>query len=129
MKKAYLFSILAVMTTTGGVALAGSGKGGAKMDANKDGKVTLAEAQEGAKQHFQALDKNKNGVLTKDELEGRGKRFLRADANKDGQVTLTEAQTKAREKFQKRDKNKDGVLTGEELKHGHGDKHGHDKRA
>ena len=123
MKKIAFASILIGMTSLSALALAHGGK--AKMDTNGDGKVTLAEAQAAGKQRFERMDKNKNGVVTKDEVPGRAERFIaKADSNKDGQVTLAEAQAHTQSWFQKLDANKDGVLTHDEFRHhrGHHDK-------
>jgi EF hand len=127
MKKALFIGTLSIATLATAAAFAcGGGKGGpgAKFDTNGDGKITLAESQAGAKTRFDKLDKNKNGAITKDEVNGRGERlFERADANKDGKVTLVEMQTKAKEHFVSRDANKDNVLSGDEIGH-HGRGHG-----
>jgi Ca2+-binding EF-hand superfamily protein len=51
--------------------MGGHGMGGMKMfdraDADADGKVTLAEATTAALAHFDAVDKNKDGTITRDE--------------------------------------------------------------
>ena len=41
----------------------------AKMDANKDGKLSLAEVQGPLKDDFPTIDTNKDGLLTKEEFE------------------------------------------------------------
>ena len=46
----------------------------AEADANKDGKVTKAEAQAQADAHFAKLDTNKDGVITKEERPHHGKK-------------------------------------------------------
>lgn len=124
MKKFTVVSLLAAITVTSGFALACPGHEGGKTsaDTNNDGKVTLQEAQAKARARFDAMDKNKNGVLSKDELEGRGQRMLHADANKDGQVTVAESQAQVQTWFQKLDANKDGALSGDEMPRG---RHGH----
>lgn len=135
MNKITVVSLLAAITATSGFALACPGHPGGKAsaDANQDGKVTLQEAQAKAKARFDAVDKNKNGVLSKDELEGRAARMLHADANKDGAVTFAESQVQVQTWFQKMDANKDGVLSGDEVgrgKRGHGQGHqGHGPKA
>ena len=130
MNKISIVALIAAVTATSGLALAcpGHEDGKTSADANSDGKVTLQEAQAKAQSHFEKMDKNKNGVLAKDELEGRAKRMLeRADANQDGQVTFAESQTLVQAWFQKHDQNKDGALSGDELprgKRGHGEGRG-----
>ena len=128
MNKITVVSLLAAITATSGFALACPGHEGGKKsaDANSDGKVTLQEAQAKAKTRFDAVDKNKDGVLSKDELEGRAGRMLHADANKDGAVTAAESQAQVQVWFQKMDTNKDGALSGDELakgRHGRGGEH------
>jgi hypothetical protein len=119
MKKLSVLAAFSFLTLASAVALAhGGGKGprGARMDENGDGKVTLAEAQAAAKKRFEHFDKNRDGVITKDELGGGfHPRFEFADANGDGKVTLAEAQQKAKEFFTKADANKDNVLTHDEM--------------
>jgi Ca2+-binding EF-hand superfamily protein len=93
-------------------------KGGmmSRADANKDGKVTLAEALAAGMAHFDKKDANRDGAITKDEVKGRGERMLeRADANKDGKVTRAEGEALVREGFTRFDKNKDGVISKDDL--------------
>lgn len=45
----------------------------ARMDANKDGKVTLAEAEAGPLAHFDKADANKDGTLTPEERQAARK--------------------------------------------------------
>jgi hypothetical protein len=122
MKKALFIGTLSIATLATAAAFAcGGGKDGkAHMDTNGDGKVTLAEYQAAAKARFEKLDKNKNGTVTKDEIDGRGRLFEKADANHDGKVTLAEMQAKAKEHFAMRDANKDNVLTQDEMQRGRG---------
>ncbi len=121
MKKALFIGTLSIATLATAAAFACGGEGkGAQIDTNGDGKVTLAESQAAAKARFEKLDKNKNGVVTKDEIDGRGRMFEMADANHDGKVTLAELQAKAKEHFTARDTNKDNVLTQDEMRHGRG---------
>lgn len=123
MKTFHALSVLTLLSASSAVALAHGGKG-RWMDANGDGKVTLAEAQEAAKKHFAKLDDNKDGVLDRAELDGKGSRkFSRADANNDGKITQTEALSGVKDWFTRKDTNKDGVLSGDELPGKHGDKH------
>jgi len=100
---------------------------GMRADANKDGKVTLAEALAAGKERFTKKDANKDGAISKDEVKGRGAwLFDKADANKDGKVTQAESETLVKEGFTRFDANKDGTLTQDEMPHrGHhrGGKH------
>ena len=99
----------------------------AEADVNKDGKLSLDEANDyvviGV---FESLDANKNGSLTLAECVVEGdkataKQFRARDTNKDGVVTRKEAADYGKTKgmihkaFPKADTNKDGYLTREEV--------------
>lgn len=99
-----------------------------------------AKAERGAqpcvdkKQHFQKLDLDKNGAISREEAKAHPrmeKDFDAMDANKDGQVTETEsrdyaktrmeqyrekAKTEMKARWDKADANKDGTLSREEAK-------------
>lgn len=69
----------------------------AAADTNRDGKLSVEElhafraAFKGGGKKFERLDKNGDGVLTKDEVgEHKWERIAKADANKDGKVTKDE---------------------------------------
>lgn len=129
MKAIPIVSALAIVTAVAGLAVAHPGmpKGQffERMDTNKDGKVTLAEAEALGKAKFTELDKNKDNVLSADELKGGPHPRLRhADANGDGKVTLAEATAKGQEMFSHLDKNKDKVITRDEMPQGGGRGHG-----
>ena len=47
----------------------------AKLDADKDGKVSLDEFLVRSKGHFTKIDANKDGSLTKDEMKSAHKKF------------------------------------------------------
>lgn len=129
MKKIQSIVGFSVVSLVAGLAFAGGGHG-KKIDTNKDGKVSLDEAVNGAKERFAKKDQDKNGALTANEIQGRGqRRFEMADANKDGRVTLAELETQVRAWFQKHDTNKDGVLTRDEFGRGkhRGKGHGKDR--
>jgi Ca2+-binding EF-hand superfamily protein len=68
MKTTYTLAILTTLAA-GGVAFA-HGPGGKleRLDANKDGKVTLAEMKSEAAQKFKAIDADKNGRVVEAEL-------------------------------------------------------------
>jgi len=119
MKAIPFVATIATLTTLGGLALA-HGAGGArwfdKLDQNHDGKVTSAEADTATKARFTELDKNKDNVISGDELGARGGRMLlRADTNHDQKVTLAEMQAARRVMFARLDTNKDKVVTKEEF--------------
>lgn len=134
MKKHYLS---ALMVGTGfalaaGTALAGPdcGKAGKRsaahferLDANKDGKVTLAELTQSKESWLSKVDANKDGVATTAEVEQSQKArhaqriarmFEKRDLNKDGRLTREESQMPERW-FARSDTNRDGALTAAEL--------------
>jgi len=66
-----------------------------KADANKDGRVTPEEIaqlhKERAAEHYARMDRNGDGVLSRDEVPGRlGQRFEELDENRDGVLSQTE---------------------------------------
>lgn len=108
-----------------------------KADANKDGKLTLAEAKTGMPQiaaTFTALDTNKAGYLSKDQVAAAGQLFTRIqigqwrqrnakafaalDANKDGKLSKAELEAKMprlAKSFAFMDENHDGSLSAQEF--------------
>ena len=118
-----------------GLALAGTvmagadwhaGKGAGRMsqlDANKDGKVSLAELIASKQSWLREMDGNKDGVVTRAEIETSlqarrtdhiNKLFAEQDTNKDGSISREESRMPARW-FARIDANSDGKLTREEL--------------
>ena len=77
----------------------------ARMDGNDDGRVSMTEYQDWLSYAFDAMDRNNDGALTRDELPG-GKG-----------ATITRAQHRARlaSTFKKQDANRDGYLSSKEL--------------
>ena len=77
----------------------------ARMDADRDGRVSLAEYQDWLSYAFDAMDRDHDGVLVPTELPGgRG-------------AVLTRAQHRARlaDAFHRQDRNGDGLLDAREL--------------
>lgn len=128
---------LSALIIGSGLALAGTaladpdcGKGGKgaaerfeRLDANKDGKVTLAELTQSKESWLGKVDTNKDGVATAAELEQSHKArhaervaamFAKRDTNKDGRLTQAESQMPERW-FARSDANNDGALTAAEL--------------
>ena len=163
--------VLAAVSTAGLVAHAAAGAGSEKpsgaaqangkharrsmldrADANKDGKVTLAEAEAEAPRLaviFAAVDSNRDGAITAAEESGfhdkmkaagqaaKAKRFAKLDANRDGAITANELPQRGNaerdsKRFARLDVNADGKVTQDEFaamrgrghgKHGRGGKH------
>jgi hypothetical protein len=142
MRTIYALTILTTLAI-GTVALAepnGGGHGARKLerlDANRDGKVTLAEMKSDASQKFKRLDADKNGRVGKEELaahheqmrakwaqrlaEKRAARGADPNANKK-HGHHHRHQAKAGGFVAKLDRK---VLTGAELARRRGGKHGH----
>ncbi|MFY0690661.1 MAG: calcium-binding protein [Paracoccaceae bacterium] len=87
-----------------------------------------AEAWQGGRANFDAIDTDGNGELSQEELQNRGQaRFAAADANSDGLLSKQELIARAEERMQerltrridkmmeRRDANGDGLLSAEEL--------------
>jgi Ca2+-binding EF-hand superfamily protein len=109
-----------------------------ELDADKDGRVSQAEAANGKRghlaEHFAAIDANQDGFLTPEEMQAkRGEmrakmrnhakqKWQDADSNGDGQLSLDEAQAKMprlAERFMQLDGDKNGYLTPQEIRAGH----------
>ena len=77
----------------------------ARMDADGDGRVSLAEYQDWLSYAFDAMDRNRDATLTPDELPGgRGK-----------PVTRTQHRNRLAATFKRQDGNGDGFLSAKEL--------------
>lgn len=77
----------------------------ARMDTDGDGRVSLLEYQDWLSYGFDAMDRDRNGVLTADELPGgKGKPISRA-----------EHRARLAKRFGKQDANQDGFLGAKEL--------------
>ena len=77
----------------------------ARMDADGDGRVSLAEYQDWLSYAFTRMDANGDGVLSADELPGgRGK-----------PVSLADHRQTVAERFRRQDGNRDGFLDAREL--------------
>lgn len=89
-------------------------------DANRDGAVTLAEAQAARAAIFARLDADNSGALSEAEraavsqqMGGMGLR--RADANRDGQISRAEFMNMPYRVFDRFDANNDDVLDASEI--------------
>ena len=76
-----------------------------KMDADRDGRVSLVEYQDWLSYAFDGMDRDGDGVLsTAEQPGGRGKPLSRA-----------EHRARLAERFRKQDGNRDGFLSEKEL--------------
>lgn len=128
--KTYLIAGAMLALTAGAAsAQAGPGQMGGRLDANGDGKVTLAEFKAG-RPGMQRLDTNKDGKISKAEFAARPQRkappegkakgdgsrmFGMLDANNDGFIDKAELDTMAEKRFSRMDADGDGVLSATEL--------------
>ena len=131
MKTITLAAVLLAMSS--GSAMA-QGAPGAKMDANGDGAVSLAEFKAARVKMMMRADTNRDGKLSKTELEagmaamrqgggggggqgggqGGGMMFAMMDANKDGFLTRPEIEKMVERRFGRFDVNGDGSLSASE---------------
>lgn len=104
-----------------------------RMDTNKDGKISKAEARGPLADNFDRLDENKDGFLDKDELRKAAARFMAQrgafggagpnapdfdalDRDADGRLTREELKgTALADKFDQIDTNKDGKIDRKEF--------------
>lgn len=136
MNKKYSSALAIIVSAAAlaGTAAAGGGHGHGgkdrmtKLDANKDGKVTLAELTQSKQSWLAEVDTNKDGAATTAELDAHAKAqrekhvqqlFQRKDANRDGRLSRDESGMPERW-FDRNDENKDGALTPAELATGRG---------
>ena len=77
----------------------------AKMDTDGDGRVSLAEYQAWMSYAFDGMDRNRDGVLSVDELPG----------GKGQPITREVHRARLAERFRRQDANRDGVLDAREL--------------
>jgi len=100
----------------------------ARVDTDKDGKISRAEFDTESTALFKRLDKNSDGKIAADEVPahhwgGKGPQFGMMDTDKDGKVTKAEFTAAEDKMFQKLDTNGDGVITKDEMdagRHHHG---------
>lgn len=83
----------------------GTGDYLARMDANKDGRVSMTEYQDWLSYAFDAMDRNRDGTLARDELPGR----------KGKAITRAQHRERLASTFRKQDANRDGYLSAKEL--------------
>ena len=76
-----------------------------RMDSNGDGRISLSEYQDWMSYAFDAMDRNRDGTLTPDELPG----------GKGKPVTREGYRARIAATFNKQDMNRDGSLNAREL--------------
>ncbi|THB69546.1 MAG: hypothetical protein D6B28_11255 [Gammaproteobacteria bacterium] len=104
-----------------------------RFDLNKDGVIERVEAEsvmaKMVDRIFEHKDRNKDGVITKDEMQPKGidDRFAEHDLNKDGKLDQIEMdqirEERTKHRFEKDDKNNDGYIDINEFGQNRG-KHG-----
>ena len=128
----YVLAAMAGSLALSGTALAGDV---AKLDTDKDGKVTAAEYTASAKTSFDKLDANADGKVTATEMDaayttskpgvGAAKtpssadRIKTLDTDQDGSLSASEHEAGSRSMFEQLDADKDGSLSDVEIKAAH----------
>ncbi len=97
-----------------------------RLDADKDGSVSLQEMLTRTDEQFERIDTDKDGVLSVEEMadhmmrrafERRAKRRLqRLDFNGDGKVTLDEQRIRAKKRFALMDRDDNGAVERDEVR-------------
>jgi hypothetical protein len=81
-----------------------------RLDANRDGFITWAEAEPSRAAEFKALDVDGDGAISEAEWKGRAMPVQAFDANGDGRVTQAEYVGKHKSMFQSFDADRDGRI-------------------
>ncbi len=102
---AYVLVLAALLPATATAQVVASSDYLARMDADGDGRVSLAEYQDWLSYAFDAMDRNRDGVLTADELPG----------GKGAPLTRAEHRARLADAFHRQDRNGDGFLDAREL--------------
>lgn len=99
-------------TALGGAAFAGVAYAAQDMGQRPAPPATQAEAMARADQRFAALDTNRDGQLSADELKGpRAARMIgRVDTDKNGKITQAEFRAAAASRFARADTDRDGTI-------------------
>lgn len=123
-------AVAAAVLLTPVAALADRGERAAKMieriDADKNGEISLEEFTTARLERFNAADANKDGSVTREEMlaqvekrraEHRVNRmFEHLDANKDGMITENETRVMAEKRFARMDRNDSGSIEKSEMR-------------
>ena len=129
MKTKVLVAGVGITALIAGIAFAQTAEHGARMfkrmDADGDGRISVAESEAFRASRFERLDANADGSVTMEEIrDGRErkrterteKRFGKLDANGNGTVEKSEYDAMADQRFDRMDSNNDGVLTLDEIR-------------
>jgi hypothetical protein len=113
------FCLLLATGWAGGARAQSEGEPFGLTDYDKNGRIDRQEYQRRMIEVFYFADRNKDGVVTMEELavieSVDPKAFRAADKNGDGKLTVEEFVAYRMVDFDAADKNKDGVLTYEEV--------------
>lgn len=126
MQRTLLMSSISVLMLSATAAFAGPGEGMRHLDTNGDGVISREEAARAPRlaQNFDAIDTNKDGKLTPDEMRAfhqqkQMERWSKIDTDRDGRISRDEAKANAphmAKHFDEIDTNRDGFITQDELK-------------
>jgi len=86
-----------------------------RLDADRSGAVTWAEAYEVRTDEFMDMDANMDGIVTENEFQGPARPFSAFDADDDGDLQLAEFLEAHRSMFDRFDEDASGSLTFEEF--------------
>jgi hypothetical protein len=86
-----------------------------RADYNRDGTITFAEAHAYGRNEFARADHDRNGALTRRELNNRYDEIANGARRRDRVVTFGEYDRSLRNQFSQLDRNRDGLLSGYEL--------------
>jgi len=112
-----LLTVTSLVAATPAAARAKRSSPVARLDADNDGTVDLAEAKKAAGDLFDKLDTDKEGTLSLKELGGRvsNKDLSTADPDHDSTLTKDEYLAVVEERFKAADPDNDGTLSASEL--------------
>ena len=86
-----------------------------RADANRDGRISYAEARAFSKNQFERADRNDNGILSSRELRNASADVTFISRGQGSLVTRAEFDAAARTQFSRLDTNRDGQLSRREL--------------
>ncbi|MGH8031314.1 MAG: hypothetical protein ACREO8_02865 [Luteimonas sp.] len=105
MRRLSAFTLLSTLASAASAQVQATGDYLSRIDADRDGRVSLTEYQDWMSYAFDAMDRDRDGVLGADELPGRqGRPVARAEHR--ARIAAT---------FGRQDRNRDGTLNANEL--------------